>query len=136
MPLVPDVAAQLAETFPPSEFRFVDSDEFDPNKLIVTLTERPRSNGDSHFWIVLFERYSNGWFEVLSDDELGIVYTQPAGSTIAIVSGRVPASAKACRVRLFGEERTRQANNGLFLAGFSSRHERHPELADVSLTYL
>lgn len=136
MSSVPELKAQLAETFAPSEFRYVDYDEFDPNKLVATLTERPRSNGQSYFWIVLFERYSNGWFEVLSDDALGLVYTQPAGNTITIVSGRAPDSAKACRVRLFEEERTRQTANGLFLAGFTSPPERPPRPSDVSVTYL
>jgi hypothetical protein len=133
---MPDFEARLAATFSPCEFNLIDSDEFVPNNLIATLIERPRDSGDSYFWVVLFERYDNGWFEVLSDHELGVIYTQPANSTIAIVSGRAPDSATACRVRLFGEARTRETVNGLFIAGFFSAHLASTEISDLALTYL
>lgn len=133
VPEVPDVAALLREQgqFPYPSCRLIDVDTVVPGKLVVALTDLLADNASPYLWVTAFQRWDNGWFDVLAIDD-GITCSRPGGTTIATVSGEAPAGASACRVAWIGTERTRPVVDGRYVVGFFADHDREPGMPTIS----
>lgn len=106
-------------TFPGAPIRILDIDEVVADRLVVALADLSADQNDSFLWVAAFQRYENGWFEVLAAEGDDFVYSTPENTTIAIASGQAPAWAERCTVSLLGERRERRIQTrGFYLVGF------------------